>query len=97
MVRVRRNNDVVVSPGEMLELNGQKSNEKYSSEYMENFYKGMIGLFIKKGKNVNRAFHLYREKFGKNPPWKKEPIEPSDEVIKYVQSRNIAYAKRRAA
>lgn len=96
MVRVRRN-DVTVMPGEMVELASAKSQDKYSSDYMENFYKGLIGLFRSQNKNEGRAFHLYREKFGKNPPWKKEPIEPSIEVINFVRSKNIAFAKSRKA
>ena len=44
------------------------------------------------------AAHLFKEKFGTWPPWGQvvAPREPSYEVVQYVRSRTIAYAKRRA-
>lgn len=89
--RIRQNN-VTVVPGEMKELTSAKA-DKYSSEYKEKFYQGMIGLFRSQGKNEGRAFFLYKEKFGIEPTWKKQAVEPSIEVANYVRSRNIAYAK----
>ena len=42
--------------------------------------------------------HKYREKFGDWPQSRAVvPIEPSPEVLSWVRSRNIAFAKRRAA
>lgn len=38
--------------------------------------------------------HKYREKFGTWPPVRSAtPIEPSPEVLSWVRSRNIAFAK----
>jgi DNA repair protein RadD len=41
--------------------------------------------------------HKYKEKFGEFPAWGStpQPIEPSREVLSWVRSRQIAYAKRR--
>jgi DNA repair protein RadD len=40
------------------------------------------------------ARHKYREKFGGWPAvWDVAPIEPSPEVLAWVRSRMIAYAK----
>ena len=42
--------------------------------------------------------HKYREKFGEWPRSNSvTPIKPSPEVLSWVRSRNIAFAKRRAA
>jgi hypothetical protein len=42
--------------------------------------------------------HKFKEKFGHWPPTKSvRPIEPSREVLSWVRSRNIAYAKARKA
>lgn len=79
-------------PGEMMELSGQKK-EKFSSEFKEAWYKGMIGLLRSQGKNENRAYHLYREKFGVDPAWRKEAGPIIAEVVGYLQKSNIAFAK----
>jgi superfamily II DNA or RNA helicase len=52
----------------------------------------------KRGYKVGWAAHKYREKFGSFPTWGVtiEPIEPTPEVLSWVRSRNIAYAKARA-
>jgi DNA repair protein RadD len=88
-----RKNDVVAVAGEMLELGASKA-EKYSSEFKEQWYQEMLGLLEEKGKNVNRAFFLYQEKFKSKPPWKKLSRPPSEEVARYYQRSNMAYAKR---
>lgn len=95
MVRVRKN-EVVSVAGEMLELTATKA-EKYSSEFKEGWYQSMLGLLRQKGKNENRAYHLYKEKFGVAPAWKKTSAEPTIEVIGYLQRANISFAKRRSA
>jgi hypothetical protein len=42
--------------------------------------------------------HKFKEKFGHWPTRRYVPqIEPSPEVLSWVRSRNIAYAKARAA
>jgi hypothetical protein len=38
--------------------------------------------------------HKYKEKFGTWPPVRAiEPVQPTPEVLSWVRSRNIAYAK----
>lgn len=95
-VRQRRN-EVIDIPGEMFELNGKVKRGTYSSEYKEQFYKGLIGYFRSQNKNEGRAYYLYKEKFGIAPCWKKEPAPPTMDVINYVRKSNIAFAKRRSA
>ena len=94
-VRVRAN-DVSALPGELVELNTSKK-EKFSSEYKEGWYRGMIALLIQRGKNENRAYHLYRDKFGIDPCWKKEAGTITPDVVNYLQRANIAYAKAKKA
>lgn len=92
MVRARKN-DVVAVPGEMLELQGQATKEKYSSEFKKSWYWQMLSLLESKGKNTNRAYHLYKEKFGTYPAWPKGIEVPSIEVAHFLQRANIAFAK----
>lgn len=87
-----RANDVSALPGELVELKTGKK-DKYTSEYKENWYRGMIGLLRQRGKNENRAYHLYREKFGIDPAWKKEAGTITQDVVSYLQRANIAFAK----
>lgn len=92
-VRVR-SNDIVAIPGEIQEIGHAKP--KFSSEYKENFYRGLIGLLRIEGKNVNAAYYLYREKFGVDPAWKKVAGEPSVEVIEFVRKSRQNYARRQS-
>lgn len=95
-VRQRRN-DVVSVAGEMFELSGNEKKEKYSSEYKEAWYQELIDYLIEHHKNENRAYHLYKEKFGVAPAWKKErKIYGSSagvDAVRYLQRANIAFAK----
>jgi len=98
-VRQRANN-LIVAPGEMREISGAAKKEKFTSEYKEYFYRGMIGLLRSLGKNESRAFYLYKEKFGIEPAWKKEAGIPGQDVINYLRHANMAYAlgaKRKSA
>ena len=64
------------------------------------FYRQLLGECELHGKKSGAAAHLYREKFGKFPPrkWNDLPaMPPEDEVRRWIQSRRIAYAKRRSA
>jgi hypothetical protein len=51
------------------------------------------------GKNENRAYHLYKEKFGVGPAWEKKAGPIIHDVKTYLQRANIRYAKsvKRAA
>lgn len=97
MVRIRRN-DVVAVAGEMLELTGQVvKKEKFTGEYKEAFFQGLLGYAKAKGYKDGWAFHAYIDKFGVQPSWKKQVAIPNPEVIGWITHRNIKNAKRRAA
>jgi len=96
-VRARRN-DVVSVAGEMAELTLVPKKEKYSAEYKQAFYAQLLGYAQENGKNPGMAYHKYAEKFGVHPSMAKPaPVTPSAEVLSWMRSRNIAYAKRKAA
>jgi superfamily II DNA or RNA helicase len=92
-------NEVVNVPGQMLELTMQDAGkpEKYSSEYKEQWYQGLIATLRNAGKNENRAYHLYKEKFKIEPAWKKVPgsviTKAACDAQGYMQRANIAFAK----
>lgn len=91
-----RANTVSALPGQMLEFTAVAKPEKHTSEYKEGWYHGMIALLRSRGKNEDRAYHLYREKFGVDPAWKKRPGTITQEVINDLTRANIAYSKRLA-
>lgn len=96
-VRARKN-DVVSVAGEMTELSLVPKKEKYSAEFKESFYAQLLGYAQEMGKNPGMAYHKYAEKFGVHPSMSKPaPVSPSAEVRSWMRSRNIAYAKRKAA
>ena len=98
--RVKRN-AVAEIPGEMREISSAAKPEKFSSEYREQWYQGLISHLRSLGKNENRAFHLYKEKFGTQPPWEKIAKGPTSgpamDALGYLWRANIAYAKRQRA
>lgn len=92
-VRVRRN-DVVNVAGEMTELSLVPKKEKYSAEYKADFYAQLLGWTVENNKKPGMAFFKYQEKFGCQPSMAKpKPIAPRPEVINWIKSRNIAWAK----
>lgn len=96
-VRARKN-DVVSVAGEMSELSLVPKKEKYSAEFKESFYAQLIGWTVETGKKPGAAFYKYQEKFGVQPSMAKpKAVAPGPEVLNWIKSRNIAYAKRKAA
>lgn len=96
-VRARKN-DVVSVAGEMTELSLVPKKEKYSAEYKASFYAQLLGYCESKGYAAGAAYHRYIEKFGVGPSMMKPaPAEPTPEVLSWIRSRQIAYAKRKRA
>lgn len=97
MVRVRRN-DVLTVAGEMLELDGNSpKKEKYTGEFKENFYRGLLGYSRSKGMKDGWAFYAYQDKFHVEPKWEKIAGIPDADVIGFITHRNIKNAKRKSA
>lgn len=65
----------------------------------QRFYYELLGYAKKKGKTEKYALAMYRNRFNEWPynKSKAHPIPPSPETISYVRSRQIAFAKSRAA
>jgi superfamily II DNA or RNA helicase len=96
-VRARKN-DVIAVAGEMTELSLVPKKEKYSAEFKEAFYAQLIGFAQEKGHAPGSAYHRYVEKFGVGPSMQKPAAQaPQAEVLSWIRSRQIAYAKRRKA
>ena len=61
------------------------------------FYAQLLGYCKEHGKGDNYALAMFKQKFGEWPYGKKsiQPVEPGPEVLGYIKSRQIAYAKGR--
>ena len=94
-VRVRRSLIEAV-PGELVELFA--SGQKAKREDKQKWYAELLWISQVHGYKPGWAAHKYREKFdvwprGLDP----EPVPASKEVMRWAQSRRIAYVKGRAA
>lgn len=82
--------------GEMFELSSETGpKEKFSGEYKEAFYQGLVFIGRQKNYKDGWAFWKYKEKFKIEPPWKKIASPPNQEVINWLQMKAIAFAKSR--
>lgn len=72
--------------------------KKIKSVDKSRFYAELLGYCQKTGKRTSYALAVFKERFGAWPYGKKSiaPIEPSQEVLNYIKSRQIAFAKAKA-
>jgi superfamily II DNA or RNA helicase len=87
-----RQNTVEISHGELVK---QERKAKATQAEKQQFYSEILGMGAMRGWSDGRCSHLFRAKFGVWPnKMKKDACAPSQATKDYVQSRNIAYAKR---
>ena len=93
----KRRNEVIAVPGEMVEITTTVQKEKYSAKDKKRWYAELLGYAKIHSKSESYALAIFREKFGEWP-YNKHKIQSSDgqstEVLSYIRSRNIAWAKR---
>ena len=95
-VRERRN-EVMQVAGEVIELHGG-DRAKASKEDKQQWYSGLLGYAESHGYKNGWAYHKYHEKWGVYPGGLRQVAQaPAPEVMSWIKSRNIAFAKRRAA
>lgn len=90
----------MVKRGQKIPVHEAKLQEvkKVSTLDKNQFYSELLGYCRRKGKPDSFALALYKNKIGTWPYAKYSivPSEPSQEVLNYIKSRMIAYAKARA-
>jgi DNA repair protein RadD len=95
-----RARDVEFEDGTLgLVVGGKSRAQQYTSEQKIIWHRMLIGEALRRGKNPNWAFYLFRDKFGHDRPahWDRTALEPTLEVANFVRSRIIAFAKRKQA
>jgi superfamily II DNA or RNA helicase len=89
---------LVNAAGELGLVRGGRANaEQCDPAYRHRFHGMLVHIANQRGYKPGWAAHKHKEKFGIYPPWgpTPEPIEPVPEVLSWVRSRIIAYAKAR--
>jgi DNA repair protein RadD len=93
-----RARDVEFEDGTLgLVVGGKSRVQQYTSDQKIIWHRMLIGEALRRGKNPNWAFYLFRDKFGHDraPHWDRTALVPSPEVSSFVKSRIIAFAKRK--
>jgi hypothetical protein len=97
----RRGRDRDFLDGELgLVVNGKAKAPAYSEGDRSIFFRQLRSVQQTRGYKHGWAAHKFKDKFGHFPPWSYNelpPALPTDAVLRWVKSRNIAFAKRRAA
>ncbi|HEX7911745.1 MAG TPA: DEAD/DEAH box helicase [Paraburkholderia sp.] len=89
-----KQNDVHTADGELVKQERGAKKSKATQAEKQQFYSELLGYQSMKGYSDGRISNIFREKFGVWPnAMNKLACEPSVETKKYIQSRNIAYAK----
>jgi DNA repair protein RadD len=95
-----RPNAVVFCEGELARVNRQTRTANSMADPNERmrWHAMLVHIRDKRGYHPKWPIAKYREKFGAWPPYgvRPSPIQPSPEVLAWVRSRAIAYAKAKA-
>jgi DNA repair protein RadD len=91
----RRPDAIVFREGELGRVDRRRRSAAVYSDPAERmlWHSMLTHIALKRGYKAGWAAHKYKEKFGHWPPANTAPIPPSPEVLSWVRSRNIAWAK----
>jgi superfamily II DNA or RNA helicase len=86
--------------GQLIEMDSRRSVIGPTSEERQEFYQQLRAVAQMRGYKDGWTAHKYKERFGYFPPWgykNLQPRAPADATLRWVKSRQIAYAKSRTA
>ncbi len=97
----RHGRDRDFGDGELgLVIGGKARAPAYDENYRADFFQQLRAVQQMRGYKKGWAAHKFKEKFGTFPPWSYNdlpPVAPTDAVLRWIRSRNIAFAKARMA
>ena len=97
----RHGRDRDFADGELgLVIGGKARAPAYDENHRGDFFQQLRAVQQMRGYKKGWAAHKFKDKFGHFPPSAYNdlpPIAPTDATLRWVKSRNIAFAKRRAA
>lgn len=84
---------------DLIAIERKKAKKETTLADREQFYSELLGWCQTKGLKPGAAYYKYQEKYGIKPIWGRDhkALPPSHETLNWIKSRNIAYAKRKAA
>jgi DNA repair protein RadD len=89
-----KQNTIHAADGELVKQERGAKKAKATMAEKQQFYSELLGYQSMKGWSDGRVAHVYRDKYGVWPnSLTRLACEPSAETKKFIQSRNIAYAK----
>jgi superfamily II DNA or RNA helicase len=94
----RHGRDVDVADGELgLVIGGRARGAEYDPAERAQWHGMLTAIANQRGYKRGWVAHQYKQKFGSFPSWgtDPQPIAPTAEVLSWVRSRNIAWAKSR--
>ena len=94
----RRPDAIIFREGELARVDRQRRTAIAVADPNERmrWYAMLVWIAVDRSYKPGWAAHKYREKFGSYPPKGNiAPMQPSPEVLSWVRSRNIAWAKAR--
>lgn len=87
-----KQNDIQTADGELVKQ--ERGAKKATQAEKQQFYSELLGLAAMRGYSDGRCSHIFRDRYGVWPnAMQKVVCEPSKETKRYIQSRNIAFAK----
>lgn len=95
-----RQSEIETEEGELQEITKGARKIKHSMADKREFYGQVLWIAREKGRSPGWAAHTYRDKFGVWPIGEVKSagmMEPTPEVLSFVKSKAIRYAKRREA
>jgi DNA repair protein RadD len=97
----RHGRDRDFADGELgLVIGGKARAPAYDENRRGDFFQQLRAVQQMRGYKKGWAAHKFKDKFGTFPPWSYNdlpPIAPTDAVLRWIKSRNIAFAKARRA
>jgi DNA repair protein RadD len=93
----RRGQDRDFVDGELgLVIGGKALAPAYDEHHRVDFFQQLRAVQQMRGYKKGWAAHKFKDKFGTFPPWSYNdlpPVAPTDAVLRWIKSRNIAFYK----
>jgi DNA repair protein RadD len=87
---------IVFADGDLGAVDRNRLQAIVTAEDRARWHRMLTHICIQRGHKPGWVYYKFREKFGMSPPsYSGDPIEPSPEVLSWVRSRGIAWAKSR--